>query len=467
MGMAPRITTFAELFPGRLRDYPDKAGDVYVYIPRPGQSPIRRRIGPAGARSQALAREVIASEARSQIGAAAGLAPLFVDYAARYLESGMDLYQLASETQTSVRYRIKVLMKRWPRLRLDEIGGELMGWWEDHVVRQGREPETGRRWLSALSGVYRYAATHGVQVPNPVRGFLPTVLTFGRTKAGRAAKEDTARPIESAAELRAFEAAALEVGDPDVWLIVLLMLDHGERSGEVFGARGFDMELGESADDTRRLVHLRKNRPGRSPEQAPKSGKPRAMPMSRRLRQHLRDHYAFSPPMVPLLHRFIAAAKARAKNPENATGAAFFARMQFPRILKRAGLPAYRSPKDLRDTFASHLLSAGFPQLQVMRWIGHAPGSVSMFRQRYARWIGEDTEWSYRPPVTLAPGEVPTDYLARLSASAPAAALSGPLPHPKPSRHDRLGRFGEDGLFYPGGRAADPLFGRRLRTDKG
>lgn len=459
MGMAPRIVTFADLWPDRARKNPERADDVWIYIPN-GAKPIRRRVGPAGELSQATAREFIKNETRAQFGAAAGLAPLFSEYAARYLDVGMKLHQLASETQRMERYRVSAFLKRWPHLRLDEIGGELAGWWEDFVTRQGKSPETGRRWLSALSGVYRYAAIHGVQVPNPVQAFMPTVRTFGKTKAGRAARVDTARPIESAAELRAFEAAALEVGDPDVWLIVLLMLDHGMRRGEMIAARSAHMELGKDEDDTRRLVFVRENRPGRSAVQAPKSGKPRGVPMSLRLRQHLREHYAFSPPGVPLLRRFIAEAQARSEDPASATGAEFFARMIFPRILKRAGLPTHRTPKDLRDTFASHLLSAGFPQLQVMRWLGHAPGSVAMFRQRYGKWIGEDTDWSYRAPVSLAPGEVPTDYLARLSAGAAAPELSGPLPHPKPSRHDRIGRF-SDGEFYSGGRAADPLFGRK------
>ena len=86
---------------------------------------------------------------------------------------------------------------------------------------------------------------------------------------------------------------------------------------------------------------------------------------------------------------------------------------EVPRLCKRAGRQR-RLPKDLRDTFASQLLSAGFPQVQIMRWMGHAPGSVSMFRKRYAKWIGGENDWSYRAPLQLEPGEVPTDIFERL-----------------------------------------------------
>ena len=71
-------------------------------------------------------------------------------------------------------------------------------------------------------------------------------------------------------------------------------------------------------------------------------------------------------------------------------------------------------PKVLRDTFASHLLSAGFPMVQTMAWWGTHRRQLGCFRRRYAKWIGAETAWSYRAPMTLLPGEVPTDVLSRL-----------------------------------------------------
>lgn len=420
--MAPRITTYRELFAANARRYPDRADWVCIYIPN-GRKPIRLVIGPPGEESLQLARAGIEQALQRQLGEAQGFAPLFADAATRYCELGVRFYQLADSTVPLQVYRVKAFSKRWEGLRLDQIGlPELTAWWEDHVLRGGHSPETGKRWLSALSAVYRYHAAHAgaAALPNPVQAFLQTITKTG-TKAHRAKLEDTARPIETGKELRALEDAIRAHGDPDVMLIYLLMLDHGERRGEVFGARPVDMELGTGPDDQRRLVYVRKNRPGSKRPQAPKSGKPRAVPMSRRLREHLRQHYALWPAEQPLTMRFQQLALKRAEKRSGSSerdGADYFQRTVFAELTKRAGI-GRRVPKDLRDTFASHLLSAGFPQLQIMRWIGHAPTSVGMFRQRYARWLGD--EWVYREPEKLAPGEVPTDLFGRLVAAAATA----------------------------------------------
>jgi len=81
------------------------------------------------------------------------------------------------------------------------------------------------------------------------------------------------------------------------------------------------------------------------------------------------------------------------------------------RILKRAGL-AKISYKDLRDTFASQLITCGVPLGYVSRQLGHADLSVTA--QHYAKWAGGD---DYRDPLLRQPGEVPADFLARLPGS--------------------------------------------------
>jgi len=69
-----------------------------------------------------------------------------------------------------------------------------------------------------------------------------------------------------------------------------------------------------------------------------------------------------------------------------------------------------RALKDLRDTFASQLLTAGVQ-------LGHA--DVAVTAHHYARWIGGV---EYREPLRLAPGELPADFLARLEEPAPLAS---------------------------------------------
>jgi len=71
--------------------------------------------------------------------------------------------------------------------------------------------------------------------------------------------------------------------------------------------------------------------------------------------------------------------------------------------------------KDLRDTFASQLLTAGVQLGYVSQQLGHA--DVAVTARHSARWAGGD---AYRQPMVLVPGEVPADLLARLVAAGPA-----------------------------------------------
>ena len=75
----------------------------------------------------------------------------------------------------------------------------------------------------------------------------------------------------------------------------------------------------------------------------------------------------------------------------------------------RAGLATLRF-KDLRDTYASRLLTAGVPIQYLSRQLGHA--GIAVTQAHYARWLGDD----YRDPLRRRPGEFPADFLARLRA---------------------------------------------------
>ena len=65
--------------------------------------------------------------------------------------------------------------------------------------------------------------------------------------------------------------------------------------------------------------------------------------------------------------------------------------------------------KDLRDTFASQLLTAGITLQYISGQLGHESACVT--EKHYAKWIGDD---DYREPMPLEEGEVPADLLARL-----------------------------------------------------
>ncbi len=73
----------------------------------------------------------------------------------------------------------------------------------------------------------------------------------------------------------------------------------------------------------------------------------------------------------------------------------------------------HRRLKDLRDTYASQLLSVGVQLGYVSKQLGHS--DVSTTARHYATRVGGDT---YRPPMDLLPGEVPADFLARLESES-------------------------------------------------
>jgi len=108
-----------------------------------------------------------------------------------------------------------------------------------------------------------------------------------------------------------------------------------------------------------------------------------------------------------------------------------FQRDIFADLSKAAGL-GRRTPKDLRDTFASHLLSNGVDPFQIMRWMGHAPGSYAMFRRRYAKYLNAPGE-VWQEPMQLEYWEVPPDLLGR---AEPRVTLGSHLGHIEESGSD-------------------------------
>jgi hypothetical protein len=100
-----------------------------------------------------------------------------------------------------------------------------------------------------------------------------------------------------------------------------------------------------------------------------------------------------------------------------------FRHRHWRRIRKSAGLAGVVM-KDLRDTLASQLLSAGVPLGYVSQQLGHS--TVAVTATHYAKWCGEG---EYRDPIRLAEGDLPADVLAKLAP--PAAQKDRALPKAK------------------------------------
>jgi integrase len=90
-----------------------------------------------------------------------------------------------------------------------------------------------------------------------------------------------------------------------------------------------------------------------------------------------------------------------------------YAARHFAKVCEAAGIED-RTPKDLRDTFASQLLTAGVQLGYVSKQLGHS--DVSVTARHYAKWVDDD---AYRHPLTVGEGEVPADLIARIATESP------------------------------------------------
>lgn len=342
--------------------------------------------------------------------------PRFDAFAGRYLrEATAHLAATTKEDRNLLLRGGGILTAYFGALPLDEVSRPLLlEWWHAEVEGRGRSERTGLAYLSALSGVLGYAVDLELIPANPVDTLRATLRRRRRSKKGRAARADAIRPIESRGELRAFVAVSGQAyalrfanGRPRRerragHVADLLQLDAGLRFGEVAGLRWRDVHWGADADDTSRALEIRESKARGKHEGAPKSGRARRVPLSRRLRRLLREFWVAEgqpPPEARVLP------KIRQRNYQG---------RHFAEVCKAASLTGH-TPKDLRDTFASQLLTCGVSLGWISRALGHS--GVAVTSEHYARWCS-DGEGAYREPLRLEPGEVPPDLLARITVES-------------------------------------------------
>ena len=341
-----------------------------------------------------------------------GDVPRFDVFAQRYLSE--DTEQLAATTLRDRRRYLGergLLMPHLASKRLDEITPEMLRqWWGKEITGVGRSSQTGRHYINTLAAVYAFAKDLGLVADSPIPEFRRQINRKGRTKKGRAAaqRDKNIRPVERPEELARLLEAAEKEGLVAL-VMVLLQLDAGLRLGEAMALRWGKVSWGQDEDDRLRGLWIDENLPsgGTGEPEEPKSGKPRKVGLSRRLRRAMGDLYlerfqkdpsAYSPEWRVL----------EGVNSDN------FRARQWRRICSGADL-GHRAMKDLRDSFASQLLTCGVQLGYVSRQLGHASPTVTT--EHYAKWCGGD---EYRDPVTPGPGELPADLLARIPAESPS-----------------------------------------------
>jgi integrase len=343
-------------------------------------------------------------ESKSNIAATVPLldVPTLEDFAKRYLEE--DTAHLAPTTRTD---RHSYLSKKGPLIaklgsvRLAEITVPVLRqWWNEEVTNHApklRSSRTGRAYLDALSSIYGYAMDLGTVELNPVPAFRETLRRRARTQRGRAEAEAGrhVHPIERPEDIESLLAAA-RAESPTAYALVLILLDAGLRLGEALGLTWDRITCGKDEHDESRSLLIDRSRPRGGAVAPTKSGRARSVALSRRLRTCLLDLDEQSPRDSFVLDGI---------DPSN------FRKREWKRILREAKI-GRRALKDLRDTYASQLLTSGVQLGYVSAQLGHA--DVQVTARHYARWVGGDR---YRPPYPIGPGEVPAELLARLSES--------------------------------------------------
>jgi integrase len=334
-------------------------------------------------------------------------APTFEAMAERYLaEAAAHLAPSTMEDRAGHLAEDGPILPTFGKMRVGEIGRrDILEWYQRDVVAAGLSQSTGRNRLNTVASVMGYALDLEIIETNPVDAVRAVLRRRGRTKAGRAEAEgaDRIRPIETPAGLAAFVAASAAQPGPG-HLLEVMLLDSGLRLGEALGLKWGAVALGSDPSDPSRSLRIRETRARGRHVGGTKSGRERVVAMSRRLRALLLEHRMASgrPEPGELVLAGIEPSNYRTR--------------RFAKVAKAAGLDGL-TPKSLRDTFASQLLTAGVQLSYVSKQLGHS--DVAVTARHYARWAGGDV---YREPMRLEAGEVPADLLARMAPPATRAA---------------------------------------------
>jgi len=292
-------------------------------------------------------------------------------------------------------------------LRISEITGEALVQWVETSIElkangEPRSRTTIAHYVNALAAALRYAQVRGLMQHNPMPELRLMLSEERNTKAGRAARRSKVSPIEAEDLARLLQAAR---GAHQEWVypVVLTLLDTGARLGEARGLCWSQVGWGDDLGRGRHLLIDRSIPSGLTSTEETKSGYIRKVQLSKRLRAALLERY---------VEQGQPSAESRVFPSFNGDN---FRRRQWADICgkKGAGI-GHRQIKDLRDSYASLLLSAGIPLAFVSKQLGHQ--SMQLTERHYARYMPDGDE--YQAPEPLARGEVPADLLARLPERA-------------------------------------------------
>jgi len=327
-------------------------------------------------------------------------APTFADFAQRYLRE--DTAYLADTTTRDRELHINGRFgKWWGEKRVNEISrAELRRWWAEEIEARELSAKTGMNQLDTLIAVLRF----GAEAEPPLADVAPAreyrrglVRRLRATKGGRAIAEPQVAPIEQPKRVLEIVQWAESTKRWDDGAAVLIALFGALRSGEVAGLSWPDVWWGRDDDDMTRHLFIRESLPRGGDASEAKSGRARRVAMPRRLRGLLRSRW------IEL-----------GQPAEGRVVPSFEPTTAVHRLGRLFGCRV----KDLRDTYACHLLSLGVPLGWISRQLGHANAAITA--RHYARFV--DPEGGVWRPAVPRDGEVLSDLLERVLEQA---ALDG------------------------------------------
>lgn len=316
---------------------------------------------------------------------------LLDDISDRYFEAEKD--ELAASTLQSYRGRALDICQFFADTPIESIKADDIAKFVESEQGKGRKQVSIVTTLTVLSNLYsrhyRNGENHALHIYRRLR---PKTRN---TKKQRAMLDPSRfiRPIEGTGEISSLIMSAEKEGMESL-VILMLLLHAGLRYSEVLGLQWGDVKF---QPITRRSLRVERVRTPEDTIEPPKNGLSRVVHLSYELRDLLSDFrkQKFNPPAD---HHIVDVNRHT------------WRLKLFRRIKERAGLPGVKI-KDLRDTYASQLLSAGFQLGYISRQLGHS--SVLMTAQHYARWVDAGGDDWYSAPVELDPGEVPADWFSR------------------------------------------------------
>jgi integrase len=333
--------------------------------------------------------------------------PTFRAIAEDFLKNGMRAR--ASKTVKGRTYQVNALVEHFGDTPLEDVDVE--AFWNAFVEGR-RDWRTGGFYLNALSLVFRHAQRGGHNIQNPVAAARARIIgDISTTKAFRRRNQENLNPL-STDQLRSL-FAELEREPLDFVVSTFLLYECGLRFGEMKALEWGDVRLGKDADDTTRHIYVR-NSETDGETGATKSGCFRKVGLSRRARA-----------MLLRWKMQVGRPKPTDRVVRALWGKNF--RNRLAGTCGRARIP-YFTPKDFRDTYASHLITHGIVLKWVSLQLGHA--RVATTEKHYAAYMALE---GYENPWHVPSGCLPTDLFAALDGWNPVLCQQGASILPTPA----------------------------------